>query len=1000
MECEDSIRAMYPSDEKKVAAELEKKQQEFLRDSGFVEVYPIMGYSYKQVKEQELNLGLDLQGGMHVTLEVSIPDLILALSENSTNEAFRNAIAEAKELQKSDDADYVTLFEQTWNEQDTNVELWRIFNSPDNRERFPAKSTDDEIFAQLRVEAEAAINNTENVIKKRIDQFGVAQPVVQKQAFSGRIMVELPGVKDRERALKKLKSTANLEFWHTFTFNEVATSLVIVDSLARDNDASAPVEDVVDASEEEGNVLDDLLDQAEDTAENAEEAVEDATDEAQQAIEDLIGGDEDDAADLTGDVDTSVDGPDPVKNPLLYHLKLAPSAGGSPAAIAVCQPHDTARVNSILKLDRVQSAIPPQLVLMWGARTEMLSFEEGAKKEPYVILYALNDQSGKRKAPLDGSVITNAMVGYEYGNPHVQMSMDATTGAPKWLEMTTEASSQGKRAIAVTMDNFVYSAPSVNEPIPRGNSRISLGQGSTNELIEEATDLSQLLKAGSLPAPARVVDEYTVGPSLGEENINRGLLSFAIALIVILVYMVFYYKGAGLVSDIALIANLFFLVGALASIGAALTLPGIAGIVLTIGMAVDANVLIYERIREEMRHGKGLAQALKDGYQKAYSAIVDANLTTLLTAIILFAFGSGPIQGFATTLIIGIFTSLFSAIVITRLIFFNRLEKKKGISFYTNMTKNWFTNMDYQFVKKRKTFYIISGVIIVAGLASLFTKGVDYGVDFEGGTSVDVTFQQSIDRTALEGAMATAFTTEDGPGSPTIQAIGSDDRRWKIETDFMINSEAQDRDEQFDAALKGGLTQVSADYELGEKIKVDPSMSDDFRRGATQATVFALIVIFLYIFFRFRKWQFGLGALLAMVHDVIIVLSLFSIFYGIMPFSMEIDQAFIAAILTVIGYSINDTVVVFDRIREYLIEFKREDDKTVINKALNSTLSRTINTSLSTFVVLLTIFLLGGDAIKGFTFALMIGVIVGTYSSIFIATPSVIDLSKSVRTED
>ena len=458
--------------------------------------------------------------------------------------------------------------------------------------------------------------------------------------------------------------------------------------------------------------------------------------------------------------------------------------------------------------------------------------------------------------------------------------------------------------------------------------------------------------------------------------------------------MIFYYRGAGVVSNIALIANLFFLIGALASLGAALTLPGIAGIVLTIGMAVDANVLIYERVREELRAGKGLAGAVKEGYSKAYSAIIDANITTLLTAIILYSFGSGAIRGFATTLMVGIFTSLFSAIVLTRLVFYSRMERKKGMSFSSKLTENWFTNTAVPFIARRRTAYIVSALVIAGGLASLSTKGLNYGVEFSGGTTFDVSFAETVDVQQVRDALSVAFTEDGTPGNPLVQTK-ENDRQVRIMSNFLIESEAEDQDERIQQALADGLGTLGIDYTVDRYNKVDGTISDDFRRGATNATVFSLIVIFLYIFIRFRKWQYGLGALVAMVHDVLIVLSLFSIFWGILPFTMEIDQAFIAAILTVIGYSINDTVVVFDRIREYFTLYgSKKDRKEVFNLALNSTLSRTINTSLSTFVVLLTIFLFGGDNIKGFVFALMIGVVVGTYSSIFIATPTVVDLSR------
>ena len=458
--------------------------------------------------------------------------------------------------------------------------------------------------------------------------------------------------------------------------------------------------------------------------------------------------------------------------------------------------------------------------------------------------------------------------------------------------------------------------------------------------------------------------------------------------------MIFYYRGAGIVSNVALIANLFFLIGALASLGAALTLPGIAGIVLTIGMAVDANVLIYERIREEMRGGKGLMVALKEGYAKAYSAIIDANITTLLTAFVLYSFGSGAIRGFATTLIIGIFTSLFSAIVLTRLVFFSRLESKKNITFYTEATKNWFTNTAVNFIGNRRRFYALSAIVVIGGIASLTTKGLNYGVEFSGGTTFDVSFDEAVDAEAVRGALAAAFTEDGVPGNPLVQTKDSPEK-LRIMTNFMIESEAEDVDEQINAALAAGLATLNTGYSVDMYNKVDSTISDDFRSGAQNATIFSLLIIFLYIFFRFRKWQYGLGALIAMVHDVIVVLAVFSIFWGILPFTMEIDQAFIAAILTVIGYSINDTVVVFDRIREYVgLYGKKKGEEELMNSALNSTLSRTINTSLSTFVVLLTIFLFGGDNIKGFVFALMVGVVVGTYSSIFIATPSVLDFSK------
>lgn len=923
--------------------------REFLRDSANAEVYPVFGHTYKKVKENELNLGLDLQGGMSVTLEVSIPDLIIALSDYSDNPDFRTAIGAAKEMQKSDNRDYVSLFADSWEDQGSNVELWRIFHNMESKDLFPAKSTDDEIIDILRREAEIAINNTENIIRKRIDQFGVAQPNVQKMSFSGRILVELPGVDDRERVRKQLKATANLEFWETFNNEEV------FQQISNANDAVArSLYPEVFLEDENGD----------DTAENVdgEDLTEPADSTEEMSIEEQR------------------------KRAPLFAL-MSPQLQQRSPVVGYALVTDTSDFNELINRPEAQLALGPNLRLMWEAKPA----------GNVAALYAINDESGKGKAKLDGRNIVDASVGYDQiGDVVVNMTMDGE-GASSWSQITEKAAADGQRPVAVVLDNRVYSAPSVRTQISNGRSEISLGAGqSAEQKMTDAQDLSSLLKAGSLPAPAKIVDEVSIGPELGEENIQAGLYSFIIALLVILVYMIFYYKGAGVISDIALIANLFFLIGALASLGAALTLPGIAGIVLTIGMAVDANVLIYERIREEMRGGKGMNLAIKEGYAKAYSAIIDANLTTLFTAIVLFAFGSGPIRGFATTLIIGIFTSLFSAIVLTRLIFFSRMENKKPISFYSNLTKNWFTSMNVNFVGKRKMFYVISGLIIAGGIVSLTTRQLDLGIEFTGGTTFDVTFDQPIDVQQVRELCAEAFTENGTAGNPKVQTK-ENDAQLRIMTNFMMESDAEDVDEQINDALKGALAQTNVPYSIDRYNKVDSTISDEFRRGAAYATIFSLLVIFIYLVFRFRRWQFGLGALIAMAHDVIIVLSLFSIFYGIMPFTMQVDQAFIAAILTVIGYSINDTVVVFDRIREYLgLYGSKHDAETIVNDALNSTLSRTINTSLSTFVVLFTIFIFGGDNIKGFVFALMVGVIVGTYSSIFIATPSVLDFTKDL----
>lgn len=963
---------------------LSAEERKFLKDSANAEIYPILGHSYEHVKKNELNLGLDLRGGMSVTLEVSLPDLVVNLSDYNNDPSFVAALARARELQKESQEDFIALFARGWQEKGEGKELWRIFHNLDNKEKFPANISDDEVIAILQEEARIAINNTENIIRRRIDKFGVAQPVVQKQSFTGRILVELPGVDDRDRVRKNLKATANLEFWETYKNSDVAPALLAAnealakslnpeifetDSAATDTSAAADVQtpetDAIDAADQA-----DVLPKDSTEADTSDSGLDLTT--------------EDDAAD--SDTSATMDEEEQLKRVPLFRWFLLNNSPGQPI-VGFVKETDTSKVNRLLTRPEVTSAIPADLRLLWGSKPE----------NGYIAMYAIKDLSLKKKPKLDGGSIIDAFQDFnEYGEVSVSMNMD-NEGAIIWRQITKEAA-VNKEAVAIVMDDLVYSAPTVNEEIGNGRSQITLGVGNLEQQMQEAKDLSDLLKAGALPAPAKIVDESVVGPSLGRENIQAGLISFLVALAAVLLYMIFYYGGGGVVSVIALIANLFFLIGALSSLRAALTLPGIAGIVLTIGMAVDTNVLIFERIREEMRLGKGLSLALKDGYRRAYSAIIDGNVTTLLTGIVLFVFGTGPIRGFATTLIIGILTSLFSGILITRLIFFNRLEKKKGITFQTETTKNWFLNVAYPFVQKRKRYYLISGIVILIGLASLIIRGVDYGVDFSGGRSYVVRFEGQPDMDALRNELSAAFT-EPGKGAsnPEVKRYGSSGEAVKITTDFMIDSEDPSTDETVANQLKSGLDKSGLVYEVETAQKVDPTISDDFRSAATSATLLSLLIIFLYIFFRFRRWQYGVGALTAMIHDVLIVISLFSIFNGILPFNMEVDQAFIAAILTVIGYSINDTVVVFDRIREHLQEHHKDDNTTVINKALNSTLGRTINTSLTTFLVLLVIFIFGPSNLMGMTFALMMGIAVGTYSSLFVATPIVVDLTDDIR---
>ncbi|HKL39894.1 MAG TPA: protein translocase subunit SecF, partial [Cryomorphaceae bacterium] len=750
---------------------------------------------------------------------------------------------------------------------------------------------------------------------------------------------------------------------------------------------------------EEENLLEDV-----DTT-----SVEEVADEESAAADSVVADDvptEDDLLGLSEDTDTSETAEQSLEDlsdaerlkaiPLFSKLSPAfdPQTGQAMTGpvVGFADVTDTSEVNKMLAEPEVRELLPRDLRLLWAS-------EPAARFNNLMRLYAIKVDTRDGKAPLDGSVIVDASQQYDLGgNVEVEMVMNSQ-GARTWKEITAEAASQQpKRSVAVVLDDYVYTAPVVQGEIPTGRSSISIGTGSKNEQIQEALDLANLLKAGALPAPANIVDESIVGPSLGQENINDGLKSFIIALVCVLFYMFFYYKGAGLVSDIALVANLFFLIGALASIQAALTLPGIAGIVLTIGMAVDANVLIYERIREELRNGKGKKAAVKEGYQKAYSAIIDANLTTLLTAIVLVSLGTGPIKGFATVLIIGIFTSLFSAIFITRLIFDSRLSNSKSVTFFMEWSKNILVNAKIKFISKRKISYTISGILILIGVSSMVTRGLNLGVDFTGGRTYTVRFDQTEDLDEIRSSLAASFINEEGNQmQPEVKTYGAANQ-VKITTKFLVDDDSRDADQRVETALNEGLAEIGTGYSIEESRKVDPSISDDFQTSSTSAVIFSLIIIFAYIVFRFKKWQYGVGAITAMFHDVFVVLGIFSLGHGWLPFSLEIDQAFIAAILTVVGYSINDTVIVFDRIREYMADHRKEGMSSVVNKALNSTLSRTLNTSMTTFVVLLIIFIFGGESIRGFIFALMLGVLVGTYSSLYIASPIVVDLTDKTGT--
>ncbi|WP_303920855.1 protein translocase subunit SecDF [Draconibacterium sediminis] len=940
----------------------EIKEFQYLDSMKSEVVYNFLGlkkFTYKDVQELELNLGLDLKGGMNVTLQVEVQDIIRAMSNYSDDETFNAALALATKNQQNSTKDFVALFGEAFEEIDPNAKLASVFNTLELRDQINFNTSNADVLKIIDEQTKAGIANAFNIIRTRIDRFGVAQPNIQNLQTSGRILVELPGVKDQNRVRSLLQGTANLEFWETYENQEVYPYL------AQANERIKELE--VLGKEKSGDEATAETTEAETTADESEE---------NSLLSELEAG----AAD---DTTATLDNLAAYKEQFPLFALLNPSADQQTGqfypgpAVGIANAKDTAKINSYLNNPQIKSVFPRDLKFAWTAK----SMDEAGN---FYRLIALKVTTRDGKAPLDGGVITDARQDFDqFGtNPEVAMQMNAE-GAKVWQRMTKE--NVGK-SIAIVLDGYVRSFPNVNGEIPGGRSSIS-----GLESIEEAQDLANVLKSGKMPAPARIIQEDIVGPSLGQKAINSGLLSFVIAFALVLLYMLFFYsKNAGLAANIALVANMFFIFGILASLGAVLTLPGIAGIVLTIGMSVDANVLIYERIQEEMRAGKGVKLAIADGYKNAYSAIIDGQVTTLLTGIVLYLFGSGPIKGFATTLIIGILTSLFSAIFLTRLIFEWQLKKGGRILFASTATEGWLRNMKIKFLEKRKMFYVISGVFILISIGSFFVRGLDYGIDFKGGRSYIVEFQKDVEVGEVRAALADVFGT-----APEVKTSGED---IKITTDYRIEDRSEDVDNEVEALLMKGLQdadlidqsvtleEFTQDYQQSSQ-KVGPTISDDIRKDAAIAIAFSLIIIFLYILVRFRDWQYGLGAVAALAHDSLIVLGIFSLLSGVLPFSLEIDQAFIAAILTVLGYSINDTVVVFDRIREYLGLHPKRDREENVDAALNSTLRRTFSTSLSTFVVLLAIFLFGGATIRGFTFALLVGVVVGTYSSLFIATP-------------
>jgi SecD/SecF fusion protein len=932
-------------------------------------------YTYKESKEREINLGLDLKGGMNVVLEVSVNDIVRALSGNSQDPVFVQAMEKAKLMERNSQKDFVTLFGESFNAVDPNAKLAAIFLFEFKDKGVTVNSTNDEVLQVIRKETEGAIDRSFQILRTRIDRFGVTQPNIQKLATSGRILVELPGIKDPKRVRKLLQGTAQLEFWETYNFSDLYGFFDEANKrLSALNAETKALTEGVAAATETAN-----------TGTEAPAKTEGTTDKGTNDLINKIEGDTTATKDNNFEEYAS-------KNPLYAYLMPAYQQNesgqyfpGNSARVGTAMVKDTARINNMLR--KVNSIFPRNLKLAWTVKPRIAG--EGAELMELVALKGSRDN----RAALGGEVIVDARQDFDQnGKIEVTIQMNSD-GAKSWKRLTGENIG---RQVAIVLDGYVYSFPVVNDEIPNGRSSISGG----DMTIEEAQDLANILKAGKLPAPSKIVEEAVVGPSLGREAVEAGMYSFVFAFLMVLLYMYLYYNRAGSVANIALFFNVFFLFGVLASIGAVLTLPGIAGIVLTMGMAVDANVIIYERIKEEIRAGKGMRLAIDDGFKHAYSAIIDGNVTTLLTGIVLYVFGSGPIQGFASTLIIGILTSMFTAIFISRLVFDYILDSNKKLNFDNKYTRNFLHDFKFDWIGSRKKAYTFSIILFVLSLASLTFKGLNFGVDFTGGRTYIVRFDREITVTEVRKALAEEFKD----AAPEVKTFGPS-RQVKITTKYLIEDDRKEVDSILQTKLFKGLKSFytdgvtyqqfsSDDASIGilSSQKIGPTVADDIRNKAVMAIVFALFIIFVYIAIRFNKWQYGVAGVAALFHDTIIVLGIYSFFYTFMPFSMEIDQSFIAAILTIIGYSINDTVIIFDRIRENVNLHPKKALKTNLNDAMNSTLTRTINTTGTTLVVLIVIFLFGGEVIRGFVFALLFGIAFGTYSSVFNASPIAYDL--------
>ena len=945
------------------------------------------GYTLKECREKEINLGLDLKGGMNVTMEVSVPEIIRALSGYNTTENFNNAIALAQEKQKTSGADFLPLFFESFYEIDPNAQLASVFSTFELREKVSLNSTNQEVESVVREEVQGAIDNSFNVLRTRIDRFGVVQPNIQKLSQTGRILIELPGIKEPERVRKLLQGSANLEFWETYDLAEILPQLSQINNEFAAQNASteaaqteaAPVKEEAKAEADDLDAL--VEDLAADSLAQAEADQEAAYEEYKKA------------------------------NPLFAQLQPSVSPAGQPyqgPVVGTAHYTDTAKVMAMLNSQVAKSLLPRELRFCWTVK----AIDEA---EAYYQLIALKSQTSGRPS-LEGDVITDARADFGQTSAYANVSMTMNAeGARDWQRITRD--NIGK-SIAIVLDGYVYSFPTVQNEIAGGSSQIT-----GNFTVEEAKDLANTLNSGKMPAPARIIQEDVVGPSLGQEAIHDGLWSFVIGFVLILLYMIMYYGLIpGLIADFALLCNVFLLAGILSSFSAVLTLPGIAGIVLTMGMAVDANVLIYERIREERRAGKNLRKAIEDGFSNAISAIIDSNVTSFLTGAILAIFGTGPIKGFAVTYMIGIISSFLTAVFVCRLLLeaYAKKENAKELNFTTKLMKNFLQNTKANFIGARKVTYIVSGVLVLVGILGVnphIMGKLNLGIDFSGGRNYIVRFAEPVNTQEVNAALDNVFMeakTQAGDEETfalNVITIGNANQ-VRISTNYRINDNSETLDDEIEALLFAGCqqflpegitldefksTEINPEIGIMQSQKVGPAIADDITQSAVWAVLAALVGIFLYVLVRFRNFAFSVGALTGLAHNTLIVLGAYALLWKVMPFSMEIDQAFIAAILTVIGYSINDTVVIFDRVREYTGLYPKRDRKQNINDALNHTLSRTFSTSMSTLVVLIAIFCFGGETIRGFVFALLIGVVVGTYSSLCVATPLAYDIQEALE---